>query len=70
MDSEDEDMLEEDGDSDGEEPSRIILHSESTHRARGVSTDASDGSYRLGRPSCPKQSSEEPVTTTKEQGQK
>jgi hypothetical protein len=34
-----------------------------------ASTDASDGSYHPGRPSGPKQSSEEPATTTEGQGQ-
>jgi hypothetical protein len=67
--SEDEETSEEDDDGDGEEPSGITLHSESTHRARGASTDASDGSYRLGRPSGPRQSSEEPAKTTEGQGQ-
>jgi hypothetical protein len=61
--------LEEDDDGDGEEPSGITLHSESTHRTGGASTDASDGSYHLGRPSGPRQSSEEPTTTTEGQGQ-
>jgi hypothetical protein len=66
--SEDEEISEEDDDSDSEEPSGITLHFESTHRAGGVSPDASDGSYRLGRPSSPRQSSEESATTTEEQG--
>jgi hypothetical protein len=44
--SEDEETTEEDDDGDGEEPSGITLHSESTHRTGGVSTDASDDSYR------------------------
>jgi hypothetical protein len=57
--SEDEETSEEDDDGDGEEPSGITLHSESTHRTGGASTDASDGSYRPGRPSGPRQSSEE-----------
>jgi hypothetical protein len=43
--SKDEETLEEDDDGDGEEPSGITLHSESTHRAGGASTDASDGLY-------------------------
>jgi hypothetical protein len=64
--SEDEETSEED---DGEEPSGIILHSESTHRTRGASTDASDGSYRPCRPSSRRQSSEEPATTTEGQEQ-
>jgi hypothetical protein len=73
-DSEDEDMSEEDtseedDDGDGKEPSGITLHSESIHRARRASTDALDGSYRPGRPSGPRQSSEEPATTTEGQGQ-
>jgi hypothetical protein len=67
--SEDEETSEEDDDSDGKEPSRITLHSESTHRAGGASTDASNGSYRPCRPSGPRQSSEEPATTTEGQGQ-
>jgi hypothetical protein len=67
--SEDEETLEEDDDSDGEEPSGITLHSESTHRTGGASTNASDGSYHPGRPSGPKQSLEEPATTTEGQGQ-
>jgi hypothetical protein len=52
-----EDTSEEDDDGDGEEPSRITLHSEGTHRTGGASTDASDGSYHPGRPSAPRQSS-------------
>jgi hypothetical protein len=67
--SEDEETSEEDDDGDGEEPSGITLHSESTYRAGGASTDASDGSYRLGRPSGARQSSEELATTTEGQGQ-
>jgi hypothetical protein len=67
--SEDDETSEEDDDGDGEELSGITLYSESTHRTGGASTDASDGSYHLGRPSGPRQSSEEPATTTKEQGQ-
>jgi hypothetical protein len=67
--SEDEETSEEDDDGDSEEPSGITLHSESTHRARGASTDASDGSYHPSRPSGPRQSSEEPATTTEGQGQ-
>jgi hypothetical protein len=67
--SEDEETSEEDDDGDGEEPSGITLHSESTHRTGGVSTDASDDSYRPGRPSSPRQSSEEPATTTEGHGQ-
>jgi hypothetical protein len=67
--SEDEETSEEDDDGDGEEPSGIILHSESTHRTGGTSTDASDGSYHPGRPSGPRQSSEESATTTEGQGQ-
>jgi hypothetical protein len=66
---EDEKTLEEDDDGDGEEPSGITRHSESTHRTGGASTDASDGSYHPGKPSGPRQSSEEPATTTKGQGQ-
>jgi hypothetical protein len=66
---EDEETSEEDDDGDGEEPSGITLHSESTHRARRVSTDASDGSYRPCRPLGLKQSSEEPATTTEGQEQ-
>jgi hypothetical protein len=66
--SENEETSEEDDNGDGEEPSGITLHSESIHRARGASTDASDGSYRLGRPSGPRQSSKEPATTTEGQG--
>jgi hypothetical protein len=66
--SEDDETSKEDDDGDGEEPSGITLHSEGTHRTRGVSTDASDGSYHPGRPSGPRQSSEEPATTTKGQG--
>jgi hypothetical protein len=66
---EEEDTSEEDDDSNSEEPSGITLHSDSTHRAGGASTDTSDGSYRPGRPSGPRQSSEEPVTTTEGQGQ-
>jgi hypothetical protein len=62
--SKDEETLEEDD--DGEEPSGITLHSKSTHRTGGVSTGASDGSYRPGRPSDPRQSSEEPATTMEE----
>jgi hypothetical protein len=67
--SEDEETSEEDDDGDGEELSGITLHSESTHRAGGASTDTSDGSYRPGRPSGPRQSSEELATTTEGQGQ-
>jgi hypothetical protein len=67
--SEDEETSEEDDDSDGEELSGITLHSESTHWAGGASIDASDGSYRPDKPSGPRQSSEEPVTTTEGQGQ-
>jgi hypothetical protein len=66
---EEEDTSEEDDDGDDEEPSGITLYYESTHRAGGASTDASDGSYRLGRPSGPRQSSEEPATTMEGQGQ-
>jgi hypothetical protein len=66
---EEEDTSEEDDDSDGEEPSRITLHSESTHRTGGASTDASDDSYRPSSPSSPRQSSEEPATTTEGHGQ-
>jgi hypothetical protein len=58
-----------DDDGDGEEPSGITLHSEGTHRTGGASTDASDGSYHPGRPSGPRQSSEEPATTTEGRGQ-
>jgi hypothetical protein len=68
MSKEEEDTSEEDDDGDGEEPSGITLHSESTHRTGGASTDASDGSYRLGRSSGPRQSSKEPATTTEGQG--
>jgi hypothetical protein len=67
--SEDEETSEEDDDGDGEEPSGITPYSESTHRTGGASTDASDGSYRSGRPLDPRQSSEEPATTTEGQGQ-
>jgi hypothetical protein len=67
--SEDEETSEEDDDGDGEEPSGITLHSKSTHRTGGASTNASDGSYRPGRPSGPRQSSEEQATTTEGQGQ-
>jgi hypothetical protein len=67
--SEDEKTSEEDDDGDGEEPSRITLHSESTHRTGVASTDASDDSYRPGKPSSPRQSSEEPATTTEGQEQ-
>jgi hypothetical protein len=67
--SEDEETSKEDDDGDGEEPSGITLHSESTHRTGGTSIDASDGSYRPSRPSGPRQSSEEPATTTEGQGQ-
>jgi hypothetical protein len=65
--SNDEETSKEDDDGDGEEPSGITLHSESTHRIGGASTDASDGSYRPGRLSSPKQSLEEPATTTEGQ---
>jgi hypothetical protein len=58
-----------DDDGDGEEPSGITLHSEGTHRRGGASLDASYGSYHPGRPSGPRQSSEEPATTTEGQGQ-
>jgi hypothetical protein len=68
--SEDEETSEEDDDGDGEEPSGITLHYESTHQAGGASTNASDGSYRPGRPSGLRQSSEEPATTIEGQGQK
>jgi hypothetical protein len=64
-----EDTSEEDDDGDGEEPSGITLHSDSTHRVGGASIDTSDGSYRPGRPSGPRQSLEELATTTKGQGQ-
>jgi hypothetical protein len=66
---EEEDTLEEDDDGDGEEPSGITLHSESTHRAGGASTNASDGSYRPCRLLGPRQSSEEPATIMEGQGQ-
>jgi hypothetical protein len=66
---EEEDTSEEDDDGDGEEPSGITLHSEGTHRTRGVSTDASDGSYRPSRPSSPRQSLKEAAMTTEGQGQ-
>jgi hypothetical protein len=66
---EEEDTSEKDDDSDGEEPSGITLHFESTHRTGGTSTDASDSSYRPGRPSSPRQSSKEPTTTTEGHGQ-
>jgi hypothetical protein len=66
---EDEETSEEDDDGNGEEPRGITLHSESTHQAGGASTDASDGSYRPGKPSGPRQSSEEPATITEGQGQ-
>jgi hypothetical protein len=66
--SEDKETSEEDDDGDDEEPSGITLHSESTHRIGGGSTDASDGSYRPGRASGPRQSVEEPATTTEGQG--
>jgi hypothetical protein len=66
---EDEETSEEDDDGDGKEPSGITLHSESTHRTGGASTNASDGSYRPGRPSGLRQSSEESATTTEGQGQ-
>jgi hypothetical protein len=62
--SDDEETSEEDDDSGSEEPSRITLHFESTHRTGGASRDASDGSYRPGRPSGPRQSSEELAMTT------
>jgi hypothetical protein len=65
----DEETSEEDDDGDGKEPSGITLHSKSTHQAGGASTNASDGSYRPGRPSSPRQSSEELATTTEGQGQ-
>jgi hypothetical protein len=55
--SEDEETSEEDDDSDGEEPSGITLHSESTHWTGGPSIDASDGSHHPDRPSGPRQSS-------------
>jgi hypothetical protein len=58
--SEDEETSKEDDDGDGEEPSGITLHSESTHRIGVASTDVADDSYRPGRPSSPRQSSEEP----------
>jgi hypothetical protein len=67
--SEDEETSEEDNDGDSKEPSGITVHSESIHRAGGASIDASDGSYRPCRPSGPRQSSEEPATTTEGQGQ-
>jgi hypothetical protein len=67
--SEDDETSEEDDDGDGEEPSGITLHSEGTHRTGGASTDASDGSYHPGKPSGPRQSSEEPATTTEGRGQ-
>jgi hypothetical protein len=67
--SEDEETLEEDDDGDSEEPSGITLYSKSTHQVGGASTDASDGSYRPGRSSGPRQSLEEPATTTEGQGQ-
>jgi hypothetical protein len=67
--SEDEETSKEDDDGDGEEPSGITLHSKSTQRTGRASIDASDGSYHPGRPSGPRQSSEEPATTTEGQGQ-
>jgi hypothetical protein len=51
---EEEDTSEEDDNGDGKEPSGITLHSESTHKTGGASIDASDGSYRPGRPSGPR----------------
>jgi hypothetical protein len=66
---EDEETSEENDNGDGKEPSGITLHSKSIHRTRGASTDASDGSYRPGRLSGPRQSSKEPATTMEGQGQ-
>ena len=65
---EDKEILEENDDGDDEEPSGITLHSDSTHQVGGMSTDASNGSYHPGRPWGPRQSLEEPVTTTEGQG--
>jgi hypothetical protein len=61
--------MEEDDNGNGDEPSGITLHSQDTHRVGGASTDTSNGSYHPGRPSGPRQSSEEPATTTEGQGQ-
>ena len=66
--SRNKETLEEEDDGDGEEPSGTTLHSGSTHRSRGASTDTSDYDYRLGGSSGPKQSSDEPAMTTKGQG--
>ena len=67
--SEDEETLEEDDNDDGKEPSGTTLNSESSHRSRGASTDISNDDYRPSRSSRPRQSSDEPATTTQEQGQ-
>ena len=74
-DPEDEDMLDEDtsrdektskedDNDDGKEPSGTTLNFRSSHQSRGASTDISDNDYRPSRFSRPRQSSDEPVTTT------
>jgi hypothetical protein len=68
-DTSEEDTSKEDDDGDGGEPSGITLHSESIHRTGGASTDASNGSYRPGRPLDPRQSLEESATIMEGQGQ-
>ena len=61
----DEEILEEDDNGDGEEPSGTTLHSGSTHQSGGVSTDTLDHDYHPSISLDPKQSSDELATTTK-----
>ena len=65
----DEETLEEDDGYDGEEPNGTTLHSESTHRLGGVSTDTSDYDYHPCKLSGPRQSLDEPAMTMEGQGQ-
>ena len=65
----DEESLEEDDDSDSQEPSGRILHSDSTQQSEGASTETSDNDYLPGRLLGPRQSSHEPAMTMEGQGQ-
>ena len=67
--SEDEETSKEDDNGDSEELSGITLNSGSTDRSRRASTDISNDDYRPSRSSNPRQSSNEPATTTHGQGQ-
>ena len=66
--SEDEESLEDEDDGDGQEPSGRTLHSNSTQRSGGASTETSDNNYLPGRLSSPRQSSYESAMTTEGQG--